>query len=260
MPENNLTSPLPQFGTAEYADKPGSETCQSCHAVISSRYYKVNGALACETCAEILKRQSPADTHKNFIRGLTFGIGGAILGLILYSGFTIITHMYFGYISLAVGYLVGMAVRKGSRGIGGRRYQIAAALLTYAAVSMSAIPISIAQYMNEGHSKPAQTEKSQQPDAVDPAAPGNAAAPQTDRSGEDTSAPGQKPGFISLLGMLLFAGLASPFLALQHQFHGIIGLIILAVGIRIAWQKTEAQPLDIIGPFNKAAPVLPAAG
>jgi hypothetical protein len=64
----------------------------------------------------------------------------------------------------------------------------------------------------------------------------------------------ERPGRLSLLGTLLFAGLASPFLALQDSFHGIIGLVILFVGIRIAWQKTEEKPLDIIGPFHNAAP------
>lgn len=63
------TSPTPQFGTAKYADKSGNESCKSCRAVIAHRYYKINGELACETCAEILRRQSPADTHKAFVRG-----------------------------------------------------------------------------------------------------------------------------------------------------------------------------------------------
>ena len=35
------------------------------------------------------------------------------------------------------------AIMKGTNGIGGRRYQIAAVALTYAAVSLSAIPIGI---------------------------------------------------------------------------------------------------------------------
>jgi hypothetical protein len=39
-----------------------------------------------------------------------------------------------GYISLAVGYIVGKAIMKGTRGIGSRRYQIAAVALTHAAV------------------------------------------------------------------------------------------------------------------------------
>jgi hypothetical protein len=53
---------------------------------------------------------------------------------------------------------------------------------------------------------------------------------------------------------LLFLGLASPFLALQDPFHGAIGLIILFVGIRIAWKLTAGPQLDIVGPFQSSSP------
>jgi hypothetical protein len=56
------------------------------------------------------------------------------------------------------------------------------------------------------------------------------------------------------LGMLAFAGLASPFLDLENPVHGIIGLVILLVGMRIAWQLTAQKPIDIVGPFNNSAP------
>jgi hypothetical protein len=65
--------------------------------------------------------------------------------MILYAAFGIITGLVIGYLSLAVGYIVGKAILFGSGGIGGRRYQIAAALLTYVAVSIAAIPMGIAQ-------------------------------------------------------------------------------------------------------------------
>ena len=58
----------------------------------------------------------------------------------------------------------------------------------------------------------------------------------------------------SAIGALLFAGLVSPFLELQDPFHGVIGLIILFVGIRIAWQLTAEKKLDILGPFSKSSP------
>ena len=138
-------NPVPQFAKVEYAAKPGAEKCVTCKSAVGSRYYRVNGALNCETCAEIARRQLPADSHAKFIRGLLFGVGAAILGLILYSTFAIVTGLVIGYVALAVGYIVGKAIHIGSQGNGGRRYQIAAVLLTYAAVSLSAIPIAISQ-------------------------------------------------------------------------------------------------------------------
>jgi hypothetical protein len=58
--------------------------------------------------------------------------------------------------------------------------------------------------------------------------------------------------------VLLFAGLASPFLEITEGVSGLIGLVIIFVGIRIAWKMTGAPPLEILGPFQANAPPLPA--
>ena len=65
--------------------------------------------------------------------------------LIAFANLALATGLVIGFVSLAVGFIVGKAMNFGSRGVGGRRYQIAAALLTYIAVSMSAVPIAIHQ-------------------------------------------------------------------------------------------------------------------
>lgn len=225
---------VPQFGIAEYPSASGSDICKSCNQPAVGSYYRVNGALACERCKEQLEAQLPKDSHAAFVRGLIFGVGGAILGLVLYSAFGIITGLEIGYISLAVGYIVGKAMRMGSRGIGGRRYQVVAVILTYAAVSMSAIPIGISQYAKE-----------KKPD------------PQAQMANPATPAPLPEKGLGAALAGLAVLGLASPFLELQDPFHGIIGLVILLVGIRIAWQLTASPKIEILGPFvskNTAAP------
>src|SRR5258708_6391633 len=121
-----LTNSTPQFGTAEYGSQPGSERCKTCNQPLGAHYYRVNGVLTCESCVEQVKAQTPKDTHAALMRGVLFGVGGALIGLTLYSAVGIITGLEIGYVSLAVGYIVGKAVMKGSRGIGGRRYQIAA--------------------------------------------------------------------------------------------------------------------------------------
>jgi hypothetical protein len=248
----------PQFGTAEYQTQSGSEICKSCNQALSGRYYRINGSLACERCTEQLKTQLPKDTHSAFVRGLLFGIVGFVLGLVLYSGFSIVTGIVIGYVSLAVGFIVGKAIRLGSGGIGGRRYQIAAVVLTYAAVSMSAIPIGISQYMKDQKTKP----PARQMPAPSSSAP-SAAAPSTPVQSEDAAseeaassaptAPKQKTGLGAALVGLALLGLASPFLELQDPVHGIIGLVILWVGISIAWRLTAAPKIDILGPFDVGA-------
>lgn len=151
-----LLNSTPQFGTAEYAGVPGTERCQFCHQPIGTTYYRVNNAMACAGCAEQARFSLPSDSGGKYMRGLMFGVGGAILGLIIYATFEIATGWIIGYVSLAVGYIVGKAIKMGSRGAGGRKYQITAAVLTYAAVSLAAVPVAISMYSKSHESVPVQ--------------------------------------------------------------------------------------------------------
>ena len=270
MANESMTNPAPQFGTAEYAGAAGAERCQACKKPIAagSQYYRVNGNLACAYCGEQARLRLPQDSHQAFVRGLMFGIGGAIVGLIGYAAFGILTGLMIGYISLAVGWIIGKAMMKGSNGIGGRRYQIAAVLLTYAAVSMAAVPIGISQFLKHDKTKrqaivklhspgnaQAQHEAITDPNAtvVTSPPPANEAVEADDAAATPANSGSQKPGkgFGAAVGMLALIGLASPFLELSDPIHGVIGLVILFVGIRIAWKLTEGATLEILGPFTQ---------
>ena len=130
---------------------------------------------------------------------LLLGLIGAAIGCALYAGFEILTNITIGYLALLVGFIVAKAMMMGSKGVGGRQYQITAVLLTYAAVSMAAVPVGL-----------------------------NA----THLSVSDIP-----------LTKLIQIGLTSPFLELQADtFHGVIGLVILFVGMNIAWKLTAGKP------------------
>ena len=250
------TGPTPQFNTAEYSS--AGEVCKSCKKPIAGDYFRINGMVACASCAQQLQQQTPKDTHAAYVRGITYGIGAAILGFALFAGFVIVTGISLGYISLAVGWLIGKAMRLGSGGIGGRRYQIAAAVLTYIAVSMAAIPIAI-HYQVENKPQHAQHEAPlvvATPSA--PAAPSAGPRPDTTivvPSGPVDNPPLEQPvaktqmSVLEMLGGLALLGLASPFLELSSPFNGLLGLVILAVGINIAWKLTAGPKLEILGPF-----------
>src|SRR5579864_380596 len=231
----------PQFGTAEYAGVAGTEHCQFCHQPISGRYSRVNDAMACAGCGERAQLEQPKDSHGRYARGLIFGIGAAILGLILYATFAIVTGLIIGYVSLAVGYMVAKAIKLGSRGAGGRKYQITAVALTYAAVSLAAIPVYISAY--------SKTEKSQHARQLQQ-------QPLTEQDQASQREAPAKPRMAlgAALLQLTFIGLASPFLELAGDpFHGLIGLVILAVGIRIAWRLAAGTETQIYGPFEAAS-------
>lgn len=232
---------MPQFATAEYAHIPGTERCRICSNLISGEYYRVNGQMACATCAGQAREGQPTDSHAAFARGLLLGAGAAVLGLILYSTVGIVTGWTIGYVALAVGWLVAKAMMKGSNGIGGKRYQIAAVVLTYAAISISAVPISIASAIKED-----QSSHSRQ----------SASNPQTSSNADTSSGSpeGDQSGTAPSLGaaalQLLLVGIASPFLDLADPAHGLIGLFILFIGLSIAFRLTAAKPLDVDGPYS----------
>jgi len=219
----------PQFATAEYA--PGSSTmkCAACQHPISGSYFQIKGAPVCADCTEKIRAQVPRDSHGAFVRALVFGIVGALVGLVLYVAFALSTGLIIGWISVAVGFIVGKAMQMGSGGVGGRRYQVAAVLLTYFAVSMSAVPIAIVQ---SNHNHQAQSQ-----------------------SVEVATEPRTHMGFGEAIGALALIGIASPLLDLRDDpVHGLIGLVILFVGIRFAWTFTAGRTLNISGPYTAAAP------
>jgi hypothetical protein len=261
---NSEMGASPQFETVEYAPTPGN--CVLCNQPISGKYYRVNGQQACSLCV-INNKMVTADKSSNYSRALVFGIGAAIVGMIGYAAFEIITGWIIGYVALAVGWLVGKAMLTGSKGFGGRKYQITAALLTYAAVSLAAIPVMISHISKEApdqaqvQTQPQQNETQRESEPAQGSGEVSTATPAADQknASPDLTFPGDrkpapkpqepKMAFGKAIGMLTLIGLASPFLELADPFHGLIGLVILFVGIRIAWKMTAKPDLQVDGPF-----------
>lgn len=197
----------PQFVTAEYRKEAPAQLCGQCGRKIGIRSFVLNSNLVCNRCATAAT--PTAMGHATFARSLVFGMGAAILGLALYASFTIVTHLYLGYVALAVGWLVAKAMMMGSRGVGGIRYQIAAVILTYAAISLASVPILIAKMLQD------------------------AADYGTTMHIEWGKVAGKLAGW----------GIASPFLQLRGGIWGMVGFIILLAGLRIAFRMTAGKKL-----------------
>lgn len=250
MSDQGSSPGSPQFGTAEYKSSPSGDICRVCGQALPGVYYRANRAMVCAGCMERVRVSVPKDSHAAFVRGLIFGFGGFLVGLVAYSSVTILLEGFtIGYFSFAVGFIVGKAMMMGSKGIGGRRYQIVAAILTYAAVSISAVPISI--YWQAKHRPPVQVQKQSAGDS-------NSAQGQSGDSGSESGAGRSraaqpKIGFAGAVGLLILLGLASPFLGFSNPVFGILNLIILLVGIQIAWRLTRGAPrIAIDGPFDNS--------
>jgi hypothetical protein len=248
QPDNSLTL----SGNAENPETTAGDICAVCKTPIVRSYFRANSSLVCGKCADRLRREQPQDSHGAFVRAMLFGLVGFAIGLTVYSTFMIITGISIGYLSLAVGWIIGKAMMAGSKGIGGRRYQITALLLTYSAVSMAIIPVALSMIIKK---------RSEQPRAIirqapaDPAAGQPGATPATTQTQPDQAGEGQgkKPpmGFFNALGMLALLGLASPFLELKEGIGGVIGLVILLVGMQFAWKMTAGPPrVTVEGPYE----------
>ena len=175
---------LPEFERAEYTSPPLAHQPHVIETDLSDRAWD----------------REQAD-HARFTQAIIYGIGAAVVSSIAYAAFTIMTHIEIGYLAVGVGYVIGKAMLHATRGLGGRKYQISAAILTYLAVSIAAIPEILWSMRSRGL---------------------------------DIS-------HISGRGMTFLAwyGVGSPFLALQQSLvSGLIGLFILFIGIRAAWQFT----------------------
>jgi hypothetical protein len=253
-----MSTTPPSFDRAEYSLAPSTtpDNCTRCQRPVGANYYRINGDMACEPCAQQATPAQLADSHTAYTRALLFGIGAAILGMIGYALFEITTGIAIGYLAIGVGYLIGRAMKFASGGRGGRRYQIAGALLTYAAVSIAAVPVGIYHYNKVRSDKVLKIETKQNPV--------NDAASQHPFPGDEQQPkPAPKPvGICRLFLIFLGIGLASPFFDLANGVGGIIGLVILFVGIRAAWGLTSgvdpAAP-DISGPFANTPGTVPAA-
>jgi hypothetical protein len=236
---------VPQFSTAEYAHIPGTERCRICGNAIAGEYFRVNSQMACGKCAGEAREGQPTDSHAAFARGLLLGGAAGVLGLILYATVVIVTGWSIGYLALAVGWLVAKGIMKGSNGMGGRRYQVVAVLLTYASISLAAVPVWISLSMKQKDHPQAQTQRANEATDAAPAA--------DDTAGTQSAAPKAKPTLVKVLVQLFFIGLASPFLELRDPASGALGLVILFVGLSIAFRMTAAKPLEVDGPYRVTA-------
>lgn len=209
---SSSASDVPQFSTAEYTSAAGTHSCKVCGNQIFGDYFRVNGKEVCSTCAPTVKAKLPMDSHAAFSAALVYGIGGAIIGMAVYSGFVIATGISIGYLALAVGWIVAKAILMGSKGVGGSRYQAAAVVLTYLAISLSSIVIHFGYPLMH----------------------------------PDVSVPVRSPS------ELLLMGLASPILRVMSSPTGFLGLVILFVGLSIAFRMTKARGTGarFEGPFK----------
>ena len=263
-----------QFTTVEPAAAGAQQrvqgpACIACHQPIVNTYFAVGDKLICPGCRDRYAASiSSGSKLGRLARATFFGIIGGLIGALIWFAVARITNREFGLIALVVGLLVGGAVRAGSRGHGGRGYQILAVVLTYCAIAANYVPdIFEALYhqYQEKHAAVAQKDGSDVTTSPTPHEGGRALSGSA-KPAESSVPKAHKPIgpvaavlLLILLVLVVFAfALAAPFLA---GIHNLIGLFIIGFALWEAWKINARRPVTFAGPYSltSGASGLPAA-
>jgi hypothetical protein len=221
-------------------EPPAPPACASCKRPLGRDHYTINADTFCEDCHHLLSAQlKESKSGTAFMRAAGLGALAAIGGSVAWYVVTKITGMQLGLLAIAVGYVVGRAVRKGSRSPGGKRYQALAMLLTYLSIAGSYIPIVLKTV-----SEPAATSASTPalktlPGVADPET--EVAVPVKDKPPETMANP--IATFVLVLGVSLIA----PFLG---GASNIIGIALILIALYEAWKLNRGVVVIIEGPLR----------
>ena len=143
-----------------------------------------------------------------------------------------ITDFEIGIVAIAIGYMVGYAIRLATAGRGGRRFQVLAVVLTYWAVGLAYVP-----FVFQGSSRPNQTAQTET----------NAPAQEVAEPRGENAA----PSLTLALAFLAALSLALPVISIAGSLPGgLISAAIIAFGMQQAWRMTGAPQLQISGPYR----------
>jgi hypothetical protein len=224
--------------------------CTQCKRAITTSYYLAGDSALCGLCRNDLGRAlASGSSLSRFARALGAGTLAAFLGFLLYYGIAALTGYEFGLIAIVVGFAVGSAVRWGSTGRGGWKYQVLAVGLTYLAIVGTYIPPIVEAIQTEEASAAASESTDEAASSEDPSIVPVASPPDT--IGAAASGEAGIVRFVVAAAFLLALACAAPFLA---GFENVIGIIILAIGLFEAWKLTKRTELTITGPHAVARP------
>jgi hypothetical protein len=246
--------PLPtdlQFDRAVFdGNAPPALACRLCEQPISGSYYDVNGQPTCESCRDTLVASLGVDGGlRGVVTALASGVGAGVAGALLYYAVLALTGYEIGLIAVAVGLMVGHAVKWGASGRGGRRFQVMAVAITYVAIVSTYVPFILASIDEGAQTSAAQASVAPAAGASPPTAPAvspQALAPAPAVTQVAPETPPTLREFVIGLAMLSGLLLALPFLG---GFQNIMGLLIIGFALWEAWKVNRRVVLSVSGPF-----------
>jgi hypothetical protein len=175
------------------------------------------------------------------LKAALLGLLAALVGGGLWAVFISTTGWMMAFVAIGLGYLVGIAVRKGSGGRGGRGYQILGLSLAYFGVATAYMGLVVAD-MGKGKTSKAVVKTAEKP-----------AAKPSESPSEPMSSEDAKPaagGCFSAFGMLalLYAGM--PILVGKEDPFT---LLFLGFAMWEAWKLNAGLRFKLSGPFQRTA-------
>ena len=233
-----------QFSAVETAT-PGqvaaAPVCVACKRPIADQYFAAGDKMVCPTCRNQYESALASGSKLARVgKATALGIGAGIVGAAVWFAIRRATHYDLALVSIAVGFAVGIAVRAGSGGRGGRGYQFLALLLTYLAVALN--------YSGEvfwsSHPRPStvQTAKASSPNHT----AGGSTQVQADDD-DDEPAPRPRTGaqIVLTVGVLLA-------LPVMLAFQSILSALIIGFALWEAWKINAGRRLSLAGPYSLA--------
>jgi hypothetical protein len=239
---------VPRFDVAQAVTPVGTAPCAECRSRIVDTYFEWDGKVICAACQPRLAANVASPTTGSVVRAIGLGLAAAIAGTALYYALTAVTGRDLAWAMIPVGFGIGKAVRFGSGGRGGRRYQWLAACLTYATIASTYVPFVTSGF---GDRTPAAIAAAEAPAVASPTSSALASAGSATSTPPAAAAPipVTRPGPAHLAALLLLAT-AAPVLV---GFGNILGITITIVAVIVAWRLNRAVPEAIAGPFQVSA-------
>jgi hypothetical protein len=218
-------------------------------------YYIINRASVCGACRESVmgRLQGPLGARR-LLRAAGLGFVAAIAGSILWYAVAAITGYEVGFVAIAVGLLVGLAVKRGGEGRGGWKLQALAMILTYSSICASYMPAVWRGMKQAAEEHGDSAFDSKQSGKLPAALPPSATELRTTPSAKADST-SSAPHSLFASALILVAGLlfvfaiacAAPFLA---GAQNIIGILLIGFAVYEAWKLNKAPALVVSGPYR----------
>ncbi len=254
MSENTPTPETPlQFNTAEYSGSlPAVTICAACKSPLTQSYYTANKAVLCESCHGQFRAHLAAGSPlMRAFAATALGLLAGLAGAAIWYAVRKITDYEIGLIAIVVGLMVGVAVRKGSKGRGGWFYQALAMTLTYCCICAQYVPDIVegmVQKSRGNHPAAKAAKNAAAADADDQAPAKNSASERPPAAAPpEPGIVGSTLRFVLFLVIVFVLSLALPFLA---GAQNAIGLLLIGIALYEAWKINKGRTIRIAGPFQ----------